>query len=220
MAGEPDPHWLRDAARAVAHELRAYFATLFAIATAPRRFATEWAEGRRQALNPLAFQLNALAVLGPWRAVWARLVDPNPPTTPLWFELLKPTLPVIGNAVGVTIIHALVRLFGGKRPLRSSVAMALYISGGPTAVVGFVIAPLVLYGWLHPMTPVALGSAVGNLTLMALLLVYTVKMLSALHGLPSWRVVIGVVVGWMLVGTFWATVSRVHPEMLRSMLSG
>ena len=46
----------------------------------PRRAVTlcrRMEQRQRHALNPLAFMLNALAVLGPWRVLWARLLDPN-----------------------------------------------------------------------------------------------------------------------------------------------
>src|SRR3954471_20620249 len=151
MAGEPDPSWTTDAARAVGHEVAAYARTVGTIARHPARFAADWSDGRVRALNPLAFLLNALAVLGPWRAAWAHVVDPNRPSTPLWFELMKPAFPVILNVCITSVMHALLLIFGARRPLRSSCAMAMSVSGGPGAVLNLLLAPLMLYGFLHPL---------------------------------------------------------------------
>jgi hypothetical protein len=220
MNGEPDPHWIGNAARAVGREIGAYVATAWTVIRAPRRFATEWSNGTRVALNPLAFLLNALAVLGPWRALWARLLDPNPPTTPLWFELGKPVLPVVGNVLGMAVCHALVRLFGGQRPLRTSLAMAFYISGGPLFVLAFLAAPPSLYAFLHRESMVGFVSAFANLIVFVVFIVYTVITLRAVHRLSRWRVVVAVLVAWILYGGFWAWLSFVRPELVRSMMSG
>jgi hypothetical protein len=220
MASEPDPRWMVDAARAVGRELGAYVATAWAVIASPRRFALAWSDGTRRALNPLAFLLNALAVLGPWRALWARLLDPNPPTTPLWWELGKPAVRVVSSAVGMALCHALVRLFGGRRPLRTSLAMSLYISGGPLVPMTLVSAPLSLYALVHRHGTAWLMAVLVNFCLYCLLIGYTVIMLRAVHQLSRWRVVTAVLIGWALFGTLWGWVSRVHPELVRSMMSG
>jgi Yip1-like protein len=221
MNGEPDPHWIGNAARAVGREIAAYAATAWTILRSPRRFATEWSDGTRAALNPLAFLLNALAVLGPWRALWARLLDPNPPTTPLWFEIGKPVLPVVGNIIGMGVCHALMRLFGGRRPLRTSLAMAFYISGGPMFLFGMLASPLTLYAFLHRQSlAVALASAFVNISVFVAFIVYTVITLRAVHRLSRWRTVVAVLVAWILYGGFWGWLSFVRPALVRSMMSG
>jgi hypothetical protein len=219
MTGEPDPPWMRDAARAVGHELSTFAATLWAIVSSPARFAADWAAGQRHALNPLAFLLNALAVIGPWRALWARLVDPNPPTTPLWFELAKPAMPIVMNVSVTAIFHLLLKPLGGRRPLRSSLAMAMYVSGGPLAIMNFLVAPIVLYGFIHRTNVViALILAVANLALLALFFVYLIAMQASLHKLPRWRVTLAVVVAWTSFGFLAARTSIHHPELMRSLL--
>ncbi len=221
MTGEPDPPWLRDAARAVGHELAAFATTSWAIVAAPARFADDWASGRRRALNPLAFLLNALAVLGPWRALCTRLIDPNPPTTPLWFELGKPIFPVAMNVTVTALFHLLLKPLGARRPLRSSLAVAMYVSGGPLAIVNFAVAPLVLYGFIHREDlRITLVSSVVNLLMLLLFVVYLVVMQASLHKLPRWRVTIAVVVAWTTFGFLSARTSIHHPELMRSLLEG
>jgi hypothetical protein len=220
MTSEPDPPWVRDAARAVGHELAAYFVTLWAIASAPARFAAEWSDGRRPALNPLAFLLNSLAVVGPWRAIWARLLDPNPPTTPLWFEIGKPMLPVLISLVVTSWFHVLAVALGARRPLRSSMAITMYVSGGPLAILNFFTAPVVLYGFINRFSPVGLWAVLVNFALLAAFFVYLVIAEAALHRLSRWRVTLAAVVAWFSFGAFSAWVSLHHPELVRSMLSG
>jgi hypothetical protein len=221
MTSEPDPPWLRDAARAVGRELAAFAATLWAIVSSPARFADDWAAGRRRALNPLAFMLNALAVIGPWRALWARLVDPNPPTTPLWFEAAKPILPVVMNVTVTALFHLLLRPLGARRPLRSSLAMALYVSGGPLAILNFLVAPLVLYGYLHRDNPaIAAPMALANLALLVFFFVYLVVMQASLHRVARWRAAVAALLAWTAFGVGSVWVSEHHPELMRAFLEG
>jgi hypothetical protein len=221
MTSEPDPPWLRDAIRAVGHELATFATTLWAILASPARFAADWASGRRHALNPLAFLFNALAVLGPWRAAWARILDPNPPTTPLWFELGKPVFPVLMNVTVTALFHLLLKPLGGRRPLRSSLAMAMYVSGGPLAILHFLAAPLVLYGFIHHYHGAfAVTSALANLALLALFFVYLIAMQASLHELPRWRVTVAVLLAWGAFSVLSARVSMHHPELMRGLLEG
>lgn len=219
MTGEPDPSWPRDAAAAVGHEIASYVRTVAAIARHPARFAADWSDGRLSALNPLAFLLNALAVLGPWRALWARFLDPNPPTTPLWFELSKPAFPVVLNTVMTSVAHVIIRAFGGRRPLRSTVAITLYVSGGPLAIVNFVVAPIGLYGYLHRFQVGVTGYAmIGNLTMLIAFFGYVIVMEAALHRIARWRVAVAVLVAWLSWAMFSAWLSFHYPDIIRSIL--
>jgi len=221
MTSEPDPPWLRDGARAVGHELAAFARTLWAMVSSPSRFADDWAAGRRHALNPLAFLFNALAVLGPWRVLWARLLDPNPPTTPLWFEISKPLYPVVINVSVTAMMHLLLRPLGARRPLRSSLAMGMYVSGGPLAIMNFLVGPLMIYGFIHrENVTVALTSAFANFALLIIFIVYSVLAQAGLHRLPRWRVTIAVLVAWIAFGFLAARTSIHHPELMRSLMEG
>jgi len=216
-----DPPWIRDAARAVGREIAGYFATVRAFTRAPASFAVAWSSGEMRALNPLAFVLNALAVLGPWRALWARLFDPNPKSTPIWFDLLKPAAPIAVNVMVTSLFHVFVRVLGTQRPMRSSLAVALYVSGGPLAVLNFLLGPIVLYGFVHRLSrAVALWSALANFALLVVFLVYLVAAQAALHRMARWRITIAVLVAWIALGVGSTWVSLHHPEFVRGMLGG
>jgi hypothetical protein len=215
----PDPNWIEDAARAIAREIAAYARAVLTIARHPGRFAAEWSAGRAPALNPLAFLLNAMAVLGPWRALWSRLLDPDRPTTPLWFEAVKPVLPIVLNTTVASLSHALLRLFGGRRPLRSSVAMALYASGGPLAILKLLVTPIGLYGYLHRNSPgVNAMSSATNVVMLFVFIGYLVVMQAALHRLARWRVAIAVLASWAtwVAVLEWCNIHR--PEIIRTLL--
>jgi len=221
MTSEPDPQWTRDAARAIGHELAMFATTLWAIVSAPARFADDWATGRRHALNPLAFLFNALAVLGPWRALWARLLDPNPPTTPLWFELSKPLYPIVINVTVTGLVHLILKPLGARRPLRSSLAIGMYVSGGPLSLLNFLVGPLMIYGFIHRDDPkVALISAIPNLVLLVIFIVYTIVAQAGLHRLSRWRVALAVLIAWVAFGYLSARTSMHHPEFMRSLMEG
>ena len=221
MTSEPDPPWLRDAIRAVGRELAAFALTLWAILSAPARFADDWVHGRRRALNPLAFLLNALAVLGPWRALWARLLDPSAPTTPLWFELAKPAYPIVVNVSVTALFHLLLRPLGARRPLRSSLAIGMYVTGGPSAIMNFLVGPLMLYGFIHrDNVAVALSMSFANLALLAVFIVYSILAQAGLHRLPRWRVTVAVLVAWTAFGFLAARTTMHHPNLMRSLLEG
>jgi hypothetical protein len=220
VSGAPDPKWPEDAARAVAHEVASYAKVVALIARHPRRFAADWADGRIKALNPLAFLLNALAVLGPWRALWARVLDPNAPATPIWFELAKPAFPIVLNSMVTTLAHGGMRLLGARRPLRSSVALALYVSGGPLAIINFICSPLVLYGYLHRYEGPGMIAAATNLVLLVVFFGYLITMQAALHRISRWRVAIAVIVAWMSWAALSAWLNLHHPQIIRSILEG
>jgi|SRR5579863_5044594 len=220
MAPEADdPHWPRETAAAVYHEIIAYLTTARAIILHPARFGAEWSTGARRALNPVAFQLNALAVVGPWLVFWARLVDPNPPATPLWWDIIKSTLPTVGSAVGMSLCHVLVRLMGGARPLRSTLAMVFYISGGPLALLSLASRPLSLLAVVHPNDlRLGLASAAINLAMFVVLVWYQVVTLSALHQISRLRATIATLITWIAYGGLWAWLSFVRPELIHSLL--
>jgi hypothetical protein len=218
MTGEPDPSWPSDAARAVGHEMAGYAQTVWRIARAPARFAADWSDGKLAALNPLAFMLNALAVLGPWRALCGRLLDPNPVSPPIWFELLKPVWPVVANCVITALAHALMRPLGARRPLRSSVAMSLYVSGGPLAVVQFLTSPVSLYGYLHRFEPLGMAATMSNFALLAVFFAYLIVLEAALHRLPRWRAAVAIFAAWAAWGALSGWMSIHHPDVIRVIL--
>ena len=171
MASEPDPPWLRDAARAVGHEIVAWLRDALrrrAVAGALRRRLGA-GERRRSTRWP------SRSTRWPWSgrggAVGAA-ARPDQPTTPLWFELRKPALPVIIN-LGVTRwFHVLARAVGGRRPLRSSMARRLR-PGGPLEIVQLSDRAALLYSLSTATPPVGYRMALANLAQLILFFVYS-----------------------------------------------
>jgi hypothetical protein len=132
-AGSPD--WVRAAVRSSIDELRRFFATAWAFMRQPRRFAREWTAGVGRPLNPLAFFATTLAIVGPIRllATWLGLPAPGTATTESRNQLLGSVVDSVTpflHYVGVgAFVHGLLRIFGTRRPLRDTVAMAFYAGG-------------------------------------------------------------------------------------------
>jgi hypothetical protein len=214
-AGAPDPHWPREAVGAILHELRGYARAAWAMARAPARFSAGWARGEVRALNPLACILNALAISGPWRALWVRLLHIDV-VAPLWVDVAKPLLP----AVGLTFLgggaHLILRLFGRVRPLRTTLGITLYVNAGPMTALGFVSRPLA------EAALVGRVSAFGQLASVVALVVFAVYLvvgLAAAHGVRRRRVVVAVIViiaSWMAV---WIAITRLMPGLVKAMLT-
>jgi Yip1 domain len=216
----PDPQWIRDAARAIRHEVGSFLATLWLITTSPARFTAEWSSGQRTALNPFAFMLNAIAVTGPWHVLWNRILDPSQPTVPVWFELgVLPVFPIVTKVMIAAAIHGAVRLFGGRRPLRSSMAIAIYVSSGPVAMLSFVITPLEVYARTYPPDSlVSLGyTMVVSLTILPVYLIYLASAEAALHRLSRKRVVLAVLLAITVSSVPFVAITQAFPQVLQWM---
>jgi hypothetical protein len=190
---EADPPWIRAAARAVLHEWRDYARTAWATTVAPARFARQWADGERQALNPFASIANALALVTVSEVLW-RLVAHGSDELPPWFDLLRPALQLFHIAVTVSLFHFPLVLLGGRRPWRTSFAVALYVTSGPLLplyLLRSVIVPMHLDAAQH-LTVAQIAFAVG---FSFVLLGYLVVALAGAHAVRAWRVAAAFVVG-------------------------
>jgi hypothetical protein len=124
------PDWVRESLHQSTDELRMFLRTACVFTMQPRRFAAEWADQRRRALNPLGFFATAFAIIGATDIAFARLTHSSDAPTAI-DSLLGAGLPFVYYVILGIFSHAILRLFGSKRPLRGSCAMALYAGGGP-----------------------------------------------------------------------------------------
>src|SRR5438309_5709466 len=127
---ERDPQWIRGALRAIAHEWGDYGRGAGSATVAPARFAREWADGERDALNPFACIANALALVTVSEVLW-RYIAHGGGDMPPWFDLLRPALQLFNSAVTVSLFHFPLVLLGGRRPWRTSFGIALFVASGP-----------------------------------------------------------------------------------------
>jgi hypothetical protein len=159
------PDWVREAAAAVRGESVRFVRTAVYFSVHPRRFATAWYDGTTEALNPVGFLSTSLAISTAVVTVSAWLLD-RKDDGGFWSNLGDATLPYIYYVLLGILSHVVLRLCGSTRPLRASVAIALFAGGGPGLVLRFILYCQV---WIH----IALvGSFHGQL----------------LPGLPGWYV--------------------------------
>jgi hypothetical protein len=132
-AGDQETRWLKDSLAATARELRAFAETAAAATVRPARFARGWVEGRQAALNPLAFMATAAALVTVAATLAARL-GPLHGSSTLAGEVLDSLGPYLHYLALGLICHAILRLAGSRRSLAGSVAMSLYVGGGPGTI--------------------------------------------------------------------------------------
>jgi hypothetical protein len=160
----PDsPAWIRDAAERAWEELRLYVETAVLFTLRPGRFALEWVEGRRLALNPLAMLATAAGVLGTATNLLGRLLGRSGGESTLLRDVIAAVAPFVHYAVLGALCHAVLRLFGSRRPLRDSLGLALFAGGGP-AVGTVLLTYLVGAGlWLANGRPTIVAGLMGSL---------------------------------------------------------
>jgi len=166
MVRNDGPDWVREAVVAVRDEVVRFGATALHFTLHPQRFAASWYEGKTEALNPAAFLSTSLGVRAAVLVVSAWIRGLHGDDDSFWSTLGEATLPYVYYMVLGVLCHPVLRLCGSKRPLRASVAVALFAGGGPGLLLSFSIY---LQVWIH----IALvGSFHGEL----------------LSGLPDWYV--------------------------------
>jgi hypothetical protein len=138
------PDWVREGLRQFFDEVRSFARTAVDFTLHPTRFAKEWAAGDRHALNPLGFLATAFAVIAPFDALFAHLVHRDERSEPLLRAAAGAILPFAYYLLVGALQHGVLRVFGSRRPLRDSCAMALYAGGGPASAARIVIGVIAL----------------------------------------------------------------------------
>jgi hypothetical protein len=208
-AGDRETRWLEDSLTATARELRAFAETAAAATVRPARFARGWVEGRHAALNPLAFMATAAALVTVAGTLAARL-GPLGGSSTLAGEVLDSVGPYLHYLALGLICHAILRLAGSRRRVAGSVAMSLYVGGGPGTVATLIDLVMFLvvsklfgkvnFSAAELATPVLM--AVG-VVVWAVRLGMAVAFVAAFVGLHRVRVgwaVLGLVVALLLTG--------------------
>lgn len=199
--GRAAPPWLRDGAAAAWHEVRAYGATTWAMASTPAAFAASWWAGTRAAMNPLAMLATGAALVAGVRQLAMAVLDQPRPD-----GLLAGIASALGPYALYVATGVLCHLVLAPRPRRpgvgltDTVAMALYAGAGPAALaeaIGWlVLSGLALLG--VDVVPVALPVMLG-----VAFTVFCYVLASAFGGLhhPSvWRIVLAFGVAFPVTG--------------------
>jgi hypothetical protein len=139
---DADPNWPTQGWQTITSDISGYISLIWHATISPRRFYSEWADGKRDVLNPLAATLNAIAVLGV-AAMARRAVFPSDAQAePWWFDFIRPVALVCYLCVWGILCHGLLWLLGARRPLRTTVGATLYCFSGPLTLARLVFTPL------------------------------------------------------------------------------
>jgi hypothetical protein len=213
------PDWVSDAIRQFAGELRSFLRTAVDVTIAPVRFAREWGAGQRHALNPLGFLATSFAIAGAANVLFAHLVHENDESTPLLLEVLGALTPYVYYVALGSLQHGVLRLFGSRRHLRDSCAMALYAGGGPATVahVMLLVSATLLFRATGTFSvksvhqPFALAMIIGAIFSFGLFLTSLSAAQAGLHlrdGIRSWQVAAANVLALLVTGFLFALL---HP---------
>jgi hypothetical protein len=205
----PVQRWLADAWRVIRNDLIAYARTTVDVSLRPARFAAEWSQGQRRALNPVAFLGTALAVSSPIFLAFAYLAGQDQRGS-LWNAFLADQVaPYIQYAGLGLLAHGLLRLLGGRQSLLGTLAIVLFAGGGPAMLADLLTLPF------DPILARAAASEDTPVTL-ALILMSTASVaaanlaffvtfargLAGLHGVQTWRPLVALAGAYLLLGVF------------------
>lgn len=192
-----EPEWVERSWQAARREVERYGRTAWAFARAPRETAHLWAEGRFDAQNPLGFLLNTVAIIGPWRALWQRIL--GLPEMSLGYELIYALAPFLGVVGTGSYLHVLFLLLGrSKRRITSTWAISIYASGAVGVLCQLITAPCALIA-SNAKTPeqmrAHLLAIVVSEVLIVPLVIWQTLALAGLHGLRRRRAAFIQVIG-------------------------
>jgi hypothetical protein len=203
----PVQRWLADAWRVIRDDLIQYARTAVAVSLRPARFAAEWSQGQRRALNPVAFLGTALAVSTPIFLAFAHLAGQDQRGS-LWNAFLADQVAPYLQYAGLGLLaHGLLRLLGGRQPLLGTLAIVLFAGGGPAMLVDLLTLPF------DPVLARAAASEDSPITL-ALILMSTASIaaanlaffvtfargLAGLHAVQTWRPLVALAGAYVLLG--------------------
>lgn len=130
MDDSKGPDWLREAVATVRDEAGRFLITALQCIRRPGQFAAAWFAGTTRAPNPFGYVSTALAVTAAASSLTNAVVGIENDGG-LWASLATATLPYAYYALLGILCHVVMRLGGTTRPLRASLAVALYVGGGP-----------------------------------------------------------------------------------------
>jgi hypothetical protein len=124
------PDWLREAVATVRDEAGRFLVTALQCIRRPGQFGAAWFAGTSRAPNPIGYVSTALAVTAAASSLTGALLGADGDGG-LWASIATATLPYAYYALLGVLCHVVMWLGGTTRPLRASLAIALYVGGGP-----------------------------------------------------------------------------------------
>jgi hypothetical protein len=211
VEGSTGPAWLREAAATVRDEAVRFMVTVQQCSRHPGRFAAAWFAGDTRAPNPIGYVSTALAVTAAAKSLTAALIGVND-NSGLWSTLAVATLPYAYYALLGVLCHIVFRLGGTARPLSASLAIALYVGGGPGLLLTLSLElDMLLYSLLtgsvqfqHGFVdappwaiPILFGLVMGTSALFVLALAGALR---GLHGVRGLRTLVAIVFALVVSG--------------------
>jgi hypothetical protein len=207
--GDVGPHssWVTSALAGIRNELRLYLRTALAVSLRPAAFAAEWREGTRDALNPLAFLATALAFSSPPTLAVSHFAGLQEQGGSLWDAFLADQVaPYVQYVLLGIFAHGFLRLLGGSQRLLATVAIALFVAGGPAMAIDLLTLPLdVTLGHVAASAESASNFALQVLTVasiaganLAFFVIFALG-LAGLHRLRWWRPALALLAAYLLL---------------------
>jgi hypothetical protein len=204
------PRWIRDGLRATFGELKAFVQAGYQFSRHPSRFARSWSNGDTKVLNPAAMMATAAGFTLALRALLASVhgLEAFGGTDGLLGQIIDAVGPHVHYALLGLVAHGVLSVGGSRRPLGSTIGVALFVGSGPALlaqIASFVdIAVFLRFGPAAHVT--SAGSAWGATTLLVVLLGWLLMLvtlaagLSGVHGRPRWVTAVAVLVAVVVVG--------------------
>ena len=127
MSESAEPRWVRNALLAWWTEIRSLLVTMWTFVSSPRRFGSEWADGKLDAMNPLGVVLASATVLLPADYGLQQLLGwDHRANVGFWIEIGRASRPYLFSALTGVVIHAAMRLVGSQRRLSTTIGLLLY----------------------------------------------------------------------------------------------
>jgi hypothetical protein len=129
-ADVPETAWVAASWQLLRKETAAFLRTAAFIIRHPTAFGDRWLEGSLEAQNPLGFFATAAGIFALINGIGSAAFGGEKAPS-LVTSLLDSVGPYLHFAILALLTHPLYRATGSKRTVRGSIAMALYIGGGP-----------------------------------------------------------------------------------------
>jgi hypothetical protein len=160
----------------------------------------DWAEGRRTFPDPISFFLTSLVLAGTAGATVTRLLPGHAEQSALWewtAGALRYAVPLLLSG----LCHLVLRAGGSRRPFRATLAILLYLLGGPATLTALVGWAVVLAEHLLGVGPYLVATGIPGSSPVPLepgalrwvgLLASGVPALAALGGVRWWWALLGI----------------------------
>ncbi len=211
-----ETRWLGDSARLAWRETRSFASAVAAITLRPARFARSWVRGEQQVMNPLGFFATSAAIVAVYQKVSFAVASRDAGGSGLIGDIANAVGPYLYYVVLGLLCHLMLRGRGSQRTVRGSLAVSLYVGGGPAAIVTIVNLTLfalaaVAFGRseftvAELASPAILALAIVVFASRIAVLVIFARALSGFHAVATGWTILALVLAIVATGLFFGLV--------------